>query len=62
MAKNFSVSVDITMAKTISVEAENENDAMNKVREMIDDNPYQYANNFSHYVTSNVVDAEEEEF
>jgi hypothetical protein len=44
----------------VEVEAENEYDAMEKVRETIDNNPYQYTNNFSHYVTSKVVDAEED--
>ena len=58
--KTYNVSVDITMCKMVEVEAENEYDAMEKVRETIDNNPYQYTNNFSHYVTSKVVDAEED--
>jgi hypothetical protein len=44
----------------VEVEAESEYDAMEKVREMLDNNPYQYTNNFSHYVKSDVVDAEED--
>ena len=59
--KTFSVSVDITMAKNIEVLAENEEQAMSKVREMISKNPYDYANNFSHYVGYEIVDAEEED-
>lgn len=59
--KIFSVSVDITMAKNINVEAENEEQAMSKVREMINNNPYDYANNFSHYVGYEIINANEED-
>ena len=59
--KTFSVSVDITMAKNICVEAESEEQAMSKVRGMIDKNPYNYANNFSHYVGYEIIDAVEED-
>jgi len=48
--KNYDVSVDITMSKSISVEANSEEEAMKKVEEMINENPYDYTNNFSHYV------------
>ena len=53
MKKNYCVSVDITMAKHIYVEEQ----AMAKVREIINKNPYEYANNFSHYVGHKVIDA-----
>jgi len=56
----FYVNVDITMSKSVRVEAENEADAMNKVDNMIGENPYNYTNDFSHYVTHEVVDAENE--
>lgn len=56
----FYVNVDITMSKSIRVEAENEADAMNKVDNMIGENPYDYTNDFSHYVTHEVIDAETE--
>jgi hypothetical protein len=59
--KTFSVSVDITMAKNIEVLAENEEQAMSKVREMIDKNPYDYTNNFSHYVGYEIINADEED-
>ena len=59
--KTFSVSVDITMAKNIYVEAENEEQAMSKVREMMTKNPYDYANTFSHYVGYEIIDANEED-
>ena len=56
----FYVNVDITMSKSIRVEAENEADAMSKVDNMIGENPYDYTNDFSHYVTHEVIDAETE--
>lgn len=56
----FYVNVDITMSKSVRVEAENEADAMNKVDNMIGENPYDYTNDFSHYVTHEVIDAETE--
>jgi hypothetical protein len=44
----------------VSVEAESEDEAMEKVSEMIAKNPYNYTSGFSHYVTHEVTDAEEE--
>ena len=61
MKKNYCVSVDITMAQNIYVEAENEEQAMVKARDMINENPYCYTNNFSHYVGYQIIDAYEEE-
>ena len=61
MEKNFCVSVDITMAKNIYVEAENEEEANAKVREMIKKNPYDYAYNFSHYVGYEITDVYEDD-
>ena len=58
--KNYCVSVDITMSKSIYVEAESEEQARDMANEMVCNNPYEYANNFSHYVTHEVVCAEEE--
>lgn len=59
--KNFVVDVDFTMSKSFEVEAENEQQAMNKVYAMIEANPYNYAYSFSHYVKHEVVDANEVE-
>ena len=59
--KTYAVSVDITMSKTISISAADENDAMMKVNDLLKENPYEYTNRFSHYVSHDVVDAEEEE-
>ena len=61
MKKNFCVSVDITMAKNIYVEAENEEQAASKVRKMINKNPYEHACNFSHYVGYEIIDANDED-
>ena len=58
--EKYYVNVDITMSKTIQVEAENEAEAMEKVDNLIGENPYNYTSNFSHYVTHEVIDAETE--
>lgn len=59
--KTFSVSVDITMAKNIYVEAEDEEHAISIARSKIDENPYGYAQGFSHYVGYEIIDVNEEE-
>ena len=61
MVKNYSVSIDITMSKTIEVEASSEEEAMSKASEMASNNPYNYTNGFSHYVKNEAVYAEEVE-
>ena len=58
--KKYSVSVDITMCKMVDVEANSEQEALDKVDQMISNNPYDYTTGFSHYVTHDVVNAEEE--
>lgn len=59
--KTFVVDVDITMSKSFEVEAENEQQARNKVYSMIKSNPYDYTHGFTHYVNHEIVDAYEEE-
>lgn len=59
--KKFSVDVDFTMSKTIEVLAENEEHAMEIADGMINDNPYGYANGFSHFVTYEIIDVNEED-
>ncbi len=59
--KSYDVSVDITMSKSFSVEANSEEEAMAKVEKMINDNPYDYAHNFSHYVGCVAVSADDGE-
>ena len=56
----YAVSMDITMSKTIEVEANSEEEAMNKANDMVANNPYNYTNGFSHYVTHEAISAEEE--
>lgn len=58
--KNFVVDVDFTMSKSFEVEAENEEQAMAMADAMISKNPYDYAHNFSHYVSHEVIDVEED--
>ena len=60
--KTFSVDVDITMSKTIEVLAENEEHAKEIVDSMINENPYSYTKNgFSHFVSYEIIDANEED-
>lgn len=59
--KKYQVSVDVVMNKYIEVEANSDEEAANKVNEMITNSPYEYANNFSHYVGHEVISTEEEE-
>lgn len=56
--EKYYVNVDITMSKTIQVEADSEDDAIRKVDNMISKNPYDYTSDFSHYVTHEVIDVE----
>lgn len=60
MMKNYAVSVDITMSKTIHVDAENEESAKTIVKNWIADDPYYYAKEADCYVSSEVVDINEE--
>lgn len=61
MKKQFIVSVGITMAKNIYVEAEDEEEAVSIAKSKVMENPYKYAQGFSHYVGYEIIDAEEEE-
>ena len=58
--KKYSVSVDITMCKMVDVEANSEQEALEKVDQMISNNPYDYTSGFSHYVTHEAIAADEE--
>lgn len=57
--KNFTVSVDITMNKYVEVEAASEEEALAKANEIVSKNPYDYAHDFSHYVSHEAICAEE---
>ena len=61
MEKTFCVAVDITMAKNIYVQAEDEEHAISIARSKIDENPYAYAQSFSHYVGYEIIGANEED-
>jgi hypothetical protein len=49
------------MAKNIYVQAEDEEHAISIARSKIDENPYGYAQGFSHYVGYEIIDAVEED-
>ena len=57
----YSVDVDFVMAKDIEVEANSESEAMEKVRKMINENPYNHARGFSHYIKCEIIKANEME-
>lgn len=54
--KSYAVSVDITMSKTIYVDAKDEESAKTIAKNWIADDPYHYAKNADSYVSSEVVD------
>ena len=57
--KNFIVDVDFTMSRSFEVEAENEQQARNKVYAMIKANPYDFTHGFTHCVSHDIVDSYE---
>ena len=57
--KNYAVSVDITMSKTIYIDAENEESAKTIANNWIADNPYYYAKSADCYVSCEVIDINE---
>ena len=61
MNKNFFFFFYITMAKNIYVQSEDEEHAISIARSKIDENPYGYAQGFSHYVGYEIIDAVEED-
>lgn len=58
--KSFIVSVDITMSKTIFVEAKDEESAKTLVNNWIADDPYYYAKSADNYISSEIVDVNED--
>ena len=58
--KQFAVYVDVTMAVTLHVEAENEEQASSKVRDMMAKNPYELARKADSYVGYSIEGFEEE--
>lgn len=57
--KTFVLSVDVTMAKLITINAESEEQAMAIVEEIFANNPYTYTSSFSHYLNHEITDIEE---
>lgn len=47
---NFCVQVDVVMCKYIYVKADSEEEAVKKVQDAFDENPYRFAYNFNHFV------------
>lgn len=58
MARKFQVSVDITMSRTLFVDAENEEQARAKVGNWIGDDPYYYVKDGA-YVSHVITDVDE---
>ena len=59
--KQFTIDVDFTMSKRITVEAENEERAKAIINGWIKYNPYEYAHSFNAYVKHEITDVNEEE-
>ncbi len=59
MAKNYNVVVNVTMAVTVTVQAENEDQAETIASNYVADSPENYINNDGHFVDSEVVDVNE---
>lgn len=53
--KEFEVSIDFTMSKTLVVKAESEEQAKSIVREKLNRNVYDYTNGFSHCVGYEII-------
>lgn len=57
--KTFVLSVDVTMAKLITINAESEEQAREIVEGIFNENPYTYTSSFSHYINHEIIDIEE---
>ena len=58
--KAYVVDMDITVSKRVYVEAESEEEAMRLAKEEVDSDPYHYAWNCDAYVSSQAIDANED--
>lgn len=59
MEKEFAIAVDITVSKILYIDAENEDEAVKKAEEMLNKNPYEYANKFDAVVSTEIIYAYE---
>lgn len=57
--KTYLVDCDITMSKTMEIEAESEEQARELAKEMIDREPYYYARCADAHVKTEVIDTDE---
>lgn len=58
--KQFAVDIDITMSKRIYIDAENEDEAREKVEQKMEENPYEQARDFASFVDYDITDVNEE--
>ena len=58
--KQFAVDIDITMSKRIYIDAENEDEAREKVEQKMEENPYEQARDFDAFVDYDITDVNEE--
>ena len=58
--KRYAVDMDITVSNRVYVEAESEEEAMRLAKKEVDSDPYHYAWNCDAYVSSKVIDANED--
>lgn len=58
--KQFAVDIDITMSKRIYIDAENEDEAREKVEQKMEENPYEQARDFMSFVDYDITDVNEE--
>lgn len=59
--KSYNVFMDITISKSISIEANSEEEAMKIAEERVKNNPYDYARKADGYVSCEIYDIYEEE-
>lgn len=59
--KSYNVFMDITISKSISIEANSEEEAMKIAEERVNKEPYYYAGCADSYVSSEIIDIYEEE-
>lgn len=57
--KTYLVDTDITMSKTMEIEAESEEQARELAKEMIDREPFYYASNADAHVKTEIIDVNE---
>lgn len=59
--KTYFIDVDITMSTTLEVDANNEQEAREKARESINNNPYDVIRLGGYYVSHEIIDVYDDE-